>query len=93
LSAGLLRLLLPAAVAVAGCAPVGEAAPAPGAIADLTEKMDRRAAGEKALAVRDADARAATRADRAVDRIAESGRARRQADKETRPLPHPGVSR
>jgi len=93
LSAGLLRLLLPAAVAVAGCAPVGEAEPAPGAIADLTDKMDRRAADEKALAVRDADARAATRADRAVDRIAESGRARRQGEKETRPLPKSGVGR
>ena len=81
MSAGLLRLLLPAAVAVAvaGCAPVGEAEPAPGAIAELTEKMDRRAADEKAVAIRDADARAANRADRAVDRIAESGRARRRA--------------
>lgn len=79
MSAGLLRLVLPAAVAVAGCAPAGEAEPAPGAIAELTEKMDRRAAEEKAVAVRDADARAATRADRAVDRIAESDRARRRA--------------
>ena len=80
MSAGLLRLVVPAALALAGCAPAGEAEPAPGAIADLTEKLDRRADGDKAAAIRGADARADARADRAVERIAESGRARRQAE-------------
>ena len=74
------RLALPAALALAGCAPSAEEEPETGVMANFTEGIDRRAAEEKAGAVRDADARSADRAERAVERIAESGRARRQAE-------------
>ena len=74
------RLILLSALMIAGCAPAGESAPPPGAVADYLERSERRTASDNAVAIRDADARAEARADRAVERIATSERERRRAD-------------
>lgn len=78
----LLRLALPAllAIALAGCAADEAGEPAPGEIAELTNRLDRDVAEERATATRDADARAKERADLAVERLDASSRARRRAD-------------
>ena len=75
----LYRLILLSTLMPAACAPAQESQAPAGAVADSLERSERRAASDKAADIRDADARAADRADRAVERIAESGRERRRA--------------
>ena len=74
------QLVLLSALAIAGCTPAEDSAPPPGAVANFLERSEGRAASEKAVAVRDADARAAARADRAAEGIARTEREGRGAD-------------
>jgi hypothetical protein len=70
------RLILLAALALAGCGLADEPRPAPGAVERFTASLERDAAAEKAAAARGADARASARADKALRRIADSERER-----------------
>lgn len=70
------RLILLGALALAACGSRDEPRAAPGDVERFAVRMERDASDEKATAVRDAEARAKARADKAVRRIAASERDR-----------------